>query len=83
MDEFTFYGATRRQSLYLFCRTFGIESYDGIDMTDVAIGELYIAGRVPHMLRQVTRDVCATAELYKKWREYLAPASFLDTVEIV
>jgi DNA polymerase elongation subunit (family B) len=82
MDEFTFYGATRRQALYLFCRTFGIESYGGIDMNDVAIGELYRAGRVPHILRQVTRDVSATAELYKKWREYLAPMSFLDTVEI-
>jgi len=82
MDELTFYGATRRQSLHLFCRAFGIESAKGNGMTGADVGDAYRAGKLLDIIRYNISDVQATAQLYEKWCENLAPTSFLQTVDL-
>jgi uncharacterized protein YprB with RNaseH-like and TPR domain len=81
-DQMTFYGAmSRKPSLHLFCRAFGIESpkAEGIAGDDVA--ELFHAKQFTDIARYNARDVIATTLLYKKWLAYLAPQSFLDTLD--
>jgi len=78
-DQLTFYGAMqRRPSLHLFSRAFGIESpkVGGVAGDDVA--ELFHQKKFGDIARYNARDVVATAALYKKWRDYLAPQSFCD-----
>jgi DNA polymerase elongation subunit (family B) len=82
MDELTFYGAQRRQSLHLFCRAFGIESSKDDGMTGADVGDAYRAGKLPDIIRYNISDVRATAQLYEKWREYVAPVSFLETSDL-
>ncbi len=81
-DQMTFYGAMqRRPSLHLFCRAFGVDSpkVDGVAGDDVAA--LFHSKRFGDIARYNARDVIATTELYKKWLEYFAPHSFLNTIE--
>jgi hypothetical protein len=82
LDELTFYGAQRRQSLHLFCRAYGIVSSKESGMTGAAVSDAYRAGKLSDIIRYNIADVKATAELYEKWREHLAPTSFLDTVDL-
>lgn len=71
-DQLTFYGAMRKKgSLHLWCRAFGIESpkAQGVDGDDVK--KLFDTGRSADIARYNARDLQATAELYKKYTEYL------------
>ena len=78
-DELTFYGAMkRRPQLHLFCRAFGIESpKQSISGDDVAF--LFKEEKFKDIARYNALDVVATTALYKKWLEYLAPASFINS----
>jgi hypothetical protein len=81
-DQMTYYGAMHRKpSLHLFCRAFGIESpkAEGVAGDDVA--GLYAEGKYRDIAAYNVRDVVATTELYKKWLEYLAPQSFLNSLQ--
>jgi uncharacterized protein YprB with RNaseH-like and TPR domain len=78
-DQMTFYGAmSRKPSLHLFCRAFGIESpkAEGIAGDDVA--ELFRMKKFGDIARYNARDVIATTLLYKNWLAYLAPQSFRE-----
>lgn len=71
-DQLTFYGAMRKKgSLHLWCRAFGIESpkSQGIDGDDVKT--LFENGRASDIARYNARDVRATHELYKKYKDFL------------
>lgn len=73
-DQLTFYGAVfKKPALHLYCRAFGIESpkAQGVEGDDVA--GLFAEGRYQDIARYNARDIVATAELYQKWRQYLAP----------
>lgn len=80
-DELTFYGAMmKRPSLHMFCRAYGIKSpKENVDGDDVA--ELFARKQFRDIAQYNAQDVIATTELYKKWREFLAPASFLNTID--
>ncbi len=81
-DELTWYGAmSRRPSLHLFCRAYGIISpkSDGVDGNDVA--ELFSSGKFRDIALYNSRDVVATKKLYELWLKNLAPASFLNTLD--
>lgn len=81
-DQMTFYGAMmRRPSLHLFCRAFGIESPKGEGIAGDDVSELFHAKKFRDIARYNARDVIATTALYQKWLEYLAPRSFLNTLE--
>ncbi len=82
MDELTFYGALRRQSLHLFCRAYGISSVQKCELTGADVGDAYRDGKMLDIIRYNIADVRATALLYEKWREFLAPESFLSTSEV-
>jgi predicted PolB exonuclease-like 3'-5' exonuclease len=81
MDELTMYGAmNKRPSLHLLLQAYGIESKKGqVDGSQVA--ELFKAGRFDELVRHNIDDVLATTALYEKWKQYLAPASFLNAIE--
>ena len=78
-DQLTFYGAmSKRPSLHLFCRAYGIESpkVDGVSGDDVA--ELFKQKKFHDIAKYNARDLIATAELYKRWQTHLAPPAFRD-----
>ena len=81
-DQLTFYGAMqRRPSLHLFCRAFEIESpkADGVAGDDVA--ELFQTKQFRTIAEYNAKDVIATTSLYQKWLLYLAPQSFINSIE--
>lgn len=74
-DQLAYYGAAaRRPSLHVACRAFGIKSpkAEGVGGDDVA--ELFRLKKFRDIAEYNAGDVIATTELYKKWRDYLAPA---------
>lgn len=82
LDELTFYGAMRRQSLHLFCRAYGIVSSKESGISGAEVGDVYGAGRIADIIRYNIADVLATKELYEKWLQNLAPISFLNTIDL-
>lgn len=71
-DQLSFYGAMRRKgTLHLFCNAFGIKSpkADGVEGDDVA--RLFKSKKYLEIARYNAGDVVATAELYKRWENYL------------
>ncbi len=72
-DQLSFYGAMyRKSSLHMFCRAFGIASpkAEGVSGDDVAL--LFKEKKSLDIAQYNVRDVIATTELYKKWREHLS-----------
>ena len=77
-EQFTFYsvsgrdGAARRFNLDFYCKAFGIESPKSHGVTGMDVGALLAAGKFRDIAEYCLRDVRATVELYKIWRERLA-----------
>jgi predicted PolB exonuclease-like 3'-5' exonuclease len=67
LEQLSFYGATRRMSLDMYCRAFGIESPKEEGISGADVGRLYAAGEHQKIADYCARDVKATAELYKIW----------------
>lgn len=75
-DQLSFYGAThRREPLHLYCRALGIDSPKGAVSGD-AVTALYASGKYDDIASYNARDIIATAELYLRWREHIAPPGF-------
>ena len=71
-DELTFFGAmSRRPSLHLFCRAYGIES-PKTEVSGDDVAELFASKKFRDIARYNARDVVATTALYQKWLEYLS-----------
>ncbi len=76
-DQLSFYGAVQRKgSLHLYCRAFGIESPKAGGVTGDDVSALFREGQFETIARYNVRDIIATAELYKKWQQYLSPSAF-------
>ena len=76
-DQLSFYGAVfRKASLHLYCRAFGIESPKAAGVTGDDVSALFREGKCEEIARYNVRDIVATAELYKKWQQYLSPSVF-------
>jgi 3'-5' exonuclease len=77
-EQFTFYsvsgrdGAARRFNLDFYCKAFGIESPKSHGVTGMDVGALLAAGKFREIAEYCLRDVRATVELYKIWKERLA-----------
>ena len=77
-EQFTFYsvsgrdGAARRFNLDFYCKAFGIESPKSHGVTGMDVGALLAAGKFRDIAEYCLRDVRATVELYKIWKERLA-----------
>ena len=79
MDEqLTFYGvsgrkgAARRFKLDFYCKVFGIESPKSHGVTGMDVTRLLEEGRQREIAEYCLRDVRATAELYRIWRDRLS-----------
>jgi DNA polymerase elongation subunit (family B) len=77
-EQFTFYsvsgrdGAARRFNLDFYCKAFGIESPKSHGVTGMDVGTLLAAGKFRDIAEYCLRDVRATVELYKIWKDRLA-----------
>jgi uncharacterized protein YprB with RNaseH-like and TPR domain len=81
MEELTFNRAMlRRSSLHMFCQAYGIERpKEARDSTTVA--QLVYDKDFVTLANYNAADVVATTALYDKWKQYLAPASFINSLE--
>jgi len=77
-EQFTFYnvsgrdGAARRFNLDFYCKAFGIESPKSAGVTGNDVGKLMAEGKFREIAEYCLRDVKATVDLYKVWKERLA-----------
>jgi 3'-5' exonuclease len=71
LEQFTFYGATRRFTLDFYLKRFGIKSSKegGVDGSQVT--QMFRDGRNKEIAKYCARDVIATAKLFKYWEDYL------------
>ena len=77
-EQFTFYsvsgrdGAARRFNLDFYCKAFGIESPKSHGVTGMDVGTLLAEKKFRDIAEYCLRDVRATVELYKIWKDRLA-----------
>jgi 3'-5' exonuclease len=71
LDQFTFYGISRKFNLDFYCHAFGISSPKSKGISGMEIKELYKAGKVKDISVYCGEDIKATYELYKIWEDYL------------
>jgi DNA polymerase elongation subunit (family B) len=77
-EQFTFYnvsgreGAARRFNLDFYCKAFGIESPKSHGVTGRDVNTLMTGGKFREIAEYCLRDVRATVELYRIWKERLA-----------
>lgn len=77
-EQLTFYGvsgregAARRFNLDFYCKVFGIDSPKAQGITGLDMNDLIAAGRYREIAEYCLRDVQATVDLYRIWKERLA-----------
>lgn len=77
-EQFSFYnvsgreGAARKFNLDFYCKAFGIASPKSAGVTGMDVNDLLREGRYREIAEYCVRDVTATVELYRVWRERLA-----------
>ena len=71
LEQFTFYGLTKKFNLDFYCQSFGIESPKSKGVSGMEVKQLYDAGRIKEIAVYCGEDIRATNELYKIWDEYL------------
>ena len=77
-EQLTFYGvsgrdgAGRRFNLDFYCKSFGIESPKAHGVTGLDVNRLLQEARYREIAEYCLRDVRATVELYRFWKERLA-----------
>lgn len=77
-EQFTFYnvsgreGAAKRFNLDFYCKAFGIESPKAHGVTGMDVSTLMAEGRFRDIAEYCIRDVRATVELYRIWKERLS-----------
>jgi predicted PolB exonuclease-like 3'-5' exonuclease len=78
LEQLTFYnisgrdGAARRFNLDFYCKAFGIESPKSHGITGMDVGRMVEEGKGREIGEYCLRDVRATLELYKIWKERLS-----------
>ena len=77
-EQLTFYsvsgrdGAARRFNLDFYCKAFGIESPKSQGVSGMDVGTLVAEGKFREIAQYCLRDVRATVDLYRIWKERLA-----------
>lgn len=73
-DQLKYYGSVQRAgSLHLWTQALGIETPKDGDITGKEVGAAYKQGRALEIAQYNAKDLIATAELYKRWKEYMQP----------
>jgi len=65
-------GAARKFNLDFYCKAFGIDSTKSQGVTGLDVGDLLAEGRHREIAEYCLRDVRATVELCRIWRDRLA-----------
>lgn len=73
LEQFTFYGTTRKFNLDFYCNAFGIESPKSKDISGMEVKTLYEAGRIKDIAVYCSKDIYATYQLFRIWEAFLAP----------
>lgn len=71
LDQLTFYGVTRKYSLDVWCRFFGIRSPKEEGISGVNLKELFQKGQYLEIARYCARDLIATKKLFDFWDQYI------------
>ncbi len=71
LEQFTFYGLTRKFNLDFYCNAFGITSPKTKEISGMKIKNLYETGRIKDIAVYCSHDIYATYQLYKIWDEFL------------
>ena len=71
LDQFTYFGLTRKFNLDFYCQSFGIDSPKTKGISGMEVKTLYEAGRIKDIAVYCADDIYATFQLYKIWNEYL------------
>lgn len=71
LEQFTYYGLTKKFNLDFYCRAFGVESPKSQGISGMEVKNLYDAGKIKEIAVYCGKDVIATYELYKIWDEFL------------
>jgi len=71
LEQLTFYGAIRKFNLDFYCKAFGIKSPKSEGITGLDLAPLYNEKKFRQIAEYCIGDVIATAELFKRWKEFL------------
>lgn len=71
LEQFTYYGLTKKFNLDFYCHAFGIDSPKSKGITGLEVKEMYKAGLIKDIAVYCGKDVYATYQLYKIWDEFL------------
>jgi DNA polymerase elongation subunit (family B) len=71
LDQFTYFGLTRKFNLDFYCQAFCIDSPKTKGVSGMEVKNLYEAGRIKDIAVYCADDIYATYQLYKIWDEYL------------
>lgn len=81
LDEFSLHGAMpHRPSLQLLCGAYGIDNASILGGEEIETA--FTEGRFRAIAEKNMGDVQVIHQLYEKWKEYLAPSTFLNAVEM-
>jgi predicted PolB exonuclease-like 3'-5' exonuclease len=72
MEQLTYYGVTRKYTLDFLCKAFSIPSPKSGGITGADVGKLFAEGKYRELAEYCLGDVRATAELYRRWKQYLS-----------
>jgi len=80
LDEFSLHGSLpHRPSLQLLCGAYNIDNASLLGGEEIATA--FADGRFRAIAEKNMGDVQVIYQLYEKWKEYLAPRSFLNAME--
>jgi hypothetical protein len=71
LEQFTYYGLTRKFNLDFYCQAFRVKSPKSKGISGMDVKNLYEAGRIKDIAVYCGDDIYATYQLYKIWDEYL------------
>ncbi len=73
-DQLRYYGSVQRAgSLHLWATALGIASPKDGDIAGKDVAQAYKDGRGLEIAKYNARDLVATAELYRRWKEFMQP----------
>lgn len=73
LEEFTFFGMTRKFSLDFYCKVFNIDSPKSHGITGHDINQLFAEGKFREIAQYCMYDIIAEAELFFRWEQFLNP----------
>lgn len=71
LEQFTYFGLTRKFNLDFYCQAFCINSPKTKGISGMEVRNLYEAGRIKDIAIYCADDIYATYQLYKIWNDYL------------